>query len=61
MFFKIALSSLTQFLATESPLKMMKDAFYFILKAPLRSSPPVVLFRKGVLKICRKFTGEHPC
>ena len=27
-----ALSSLTQFLATESPLKMMKNAFYFTLK-----------------------------
>ena len=28
-----ALSSLKQFLATESPLKMMKNAFYFTLKA----------------------------
>ena len=31
--FKDALSSLRQFLATESPLKMMKKAFYFTLKA----------------------------
>ena len=31
--FKGALSGLRQFLATENPLKMMKDAFYFILKA----------------------------
>ena len=31
--FKGALSSLRQFLATESPLKMMKTAFYFTLKA----------------------------
>ena len=31
--FKDALSSLRQFLATESPLKMMKNAFYSILKA----------------------------
>ena len=30
---KGALSGLRQFLATESPLKMMKNAFYFILKA----------------------------
>ena len=30
--FKEALSDLTQFLATESPLKMMKNAFYFALK-----------------------------
>ena len=29
--FKGALSSQTQYLATESPLKMMKNAFYFIL------------------------------
>ena len=26
-----------------------------------RSSPPDVLLQKNVLKICRKFTGEHPC
>ena len=31
--FKGALSYLRQFLATESPLKMMKNAFYFTLKA----------------------------
>ena len=29
-----ALSSLRQFLAFESPLRMMKNAFYFTLKAP---------------------------
>ena len=27
----------------------------------LRSSHPEVFLRKGVLKICSKFTGEHPC
>ena len=32
-FFKGALSGLRQFLATENPLKMMKNAFYFTLKA----------------------------
>ena len=26
-----------------------------------RSSRPQVFLRKGVLKICSKFTGEHPC
>ena len=26
-----------------------------------RSSHPKVLLGKGVLKICSKFTGEHPC
>ena len=30
---KGALSGLRQFLATESPLKVMKNAFYFTLKA----------------------------
>ena len=30
-----ALPSLRQFLATESPLKVMRNAFYFTLKAPL--------------------------
>ena len=30
---KSALSGLRQFLAIESPLKMMKNAFYFALKA----------------------------
>ena len=27
----------------------------------LRSSRPEVFLRKSSLKICRKFTGEHPC
>ena len=31
--FKGTLSGLSQFLATESPLKMMKNAFYFTSKA----------------------------
>ena len=26
-----------------------------------RTSHPEVFLRKGVLKICSKFTGEHPC
>ena len=26
-----------------------------------RSSPPEVLLGKNVLKMCSKFTGEHPC
>ena len=26
-----------------------------------RSSPSMVFLLKGVLKICSKFTGEHPC
>ena len=31
-----------------------------LLMLHLRSSRPQVFLRKGVLKICRKFTGEHP-
>ena len=31
--FNVVLSGLRQFLATESPLNMMKNAFYFTLKA----------------------------
>ena len=27
----------------------------------IRSSRPEVFLGKGVLKICSKFTGEHPC
>ena len=27
----------------------------------VRSSPSEVFLGKGVLKICRKFAGEHPC
>ena len=33
LFIKGALSSLRRFLVTESPLKMIKNAFYFTLKA----------------------------
>ena len=29
--------------------------------ALMRSSHPEVFLRKDVLKICSKFTGEHPC
>ena len=32
MGFKVALSGLRQFLATQSPLIVMKNAFYFTLK-----------------------------
>ena len=30
-------------------------------KIKSRSSHPEVFLRKSVLKICSKFTGEHPC
>ena len=32
-----------------------------LLMFTIRSIPPEVLLRKGVLKISSKFTGEHPC
>ena len=38
-----------------------KKAFCQKLKCIFRSSPWEVFFRKGVLKIFSKFTGEYPC
>ena len=61
---KYALSGLKQFLASESPLKMLKNAFYFTLKPPFvpkylnfcldfSSMPKKSLIRK--IKLIRKF------
>ena len=33
----------------------------FEILGNIRSSRPEVFLRKGALKICSKFTGEHPC
>ena len=41
-----------------------KETFLFaenLVDDKYRSSHPEVFLRKGVLKICSKFTGEHPC
>ena len=46
-FFKCALSGLRQFFATESPLKMMKNAIYFTLK------PLFVLKINGLIRKIR--------
>ena len=35
--------------------------FYFFIDMIDRSNPLQVLLEKGILKICIKFTGEHPC
>ena len=35
-----------------SVMKWVNDTF--------RSSPPALFLEKGILKICSKFTGEHP-
>ena len=43
-----------------SALKKIKNEAE-VAEAFFRSSHPEVFLRKGVLKICRKFTGEHPC
>ena len=34
---------------------------FFLQCLTNRISPPDVFLLKGVLKICSKFTGEHPC
>ena len=36
-------------------------AGFWIQSVRIRSSHPEVLLGKGVLKICSKFTREHPC
>ena len=40
--------------------KIYKIEPHSVLSIP-RSSHPKVFLRNGVLKICSKFTGEHPC
>ena len=45
-------------------IKLNSESIFLFLWKQLglfRSSPPEVFLRKGVLKICSKFTGEHPC
>ena len=43
------------------PLMIMQSYLLMKNKFQHRSSPPEVFQEKGVLKICSKFTGEHPC
>ena len=42
---------------------LSKDAEFFVkfLFSSSRSNPPEVFLGTGVMKICSKFTGEHPC
>ena len=56
-FLKCALSGLRQFFATESPLKMMKNAIYFTLK-PLFFLKINGLIRK--IKLISKFMTSQP-
>ena len=47
-----------------APPRILQKILYIqaqLLKGIFRSSPPKVFLRKGVLKICSKFTGEHSC
>ena len=48
LMFKGALSDLRQILATESPLKMMKNAFYFTSKAIF-----LVMYQNGLIEKIR--------
>ena len=45
--------------------EIFENTFFYrtpLVAAPLfRSSRPIMFLRKGILKICGKFTGEHPC
>ena len=42
-------------------LKFFFNISVSVTGTPFRSSYPEVFLGKGVLKICSKFTGEHPC
>ena len=42
-------------------LKNKSEVQWTLVLALLRSCHQGVFLRKGVLKICCKFTGEHPC
>ena len=41
--------------------KWVKNIEFVYLKKTNRSNPPEVFSGKAALKICSKFTGEHPC
>ena len=53
--------SLSLLLETEIFYRCRITFFYKWLKAAFRSNHPEVFWRKGVLKICSKFTGEPTC
>ena len=62
--FKGALLGLRQFFTTESPLKMMKNAFYFILKAFFLLFQTFVLIfsscRKRTISLISKYIMSQP-
>ena len=65
---KGALSSLGQFLAIESPLKMMKNAFYFTLKTLFVSLSRnlnfclkiLVMYKNGLIWLIPRFMTSQP-
>ena len=68
-YFEVALSGLRQFLVTESPLNMMKNAFYFtskalfVLKIFKFCIDFLVMYRNGFIKKIRlilNFTTSQP-
>ena len=49
------------YLAIQLQLATQQKIIKYMLFALCRSSYPEVFLGKGVLEICIKFTGEHPC
>ena len=41
--------------------KLIKDLWHLLQITPVISSPPEFFLWKDFMKICCKFTGEHPC
>ena len=54
----LTLPTLKMFLSVEITLEA---SIYRTTSQNLGSCPTEVFLRKGVLKICSKFTGEHAC
>ena len=59
--FKSALSGLRQFWASESPLKMMKNNFYFTLKAVvvLKRFKFLVMYKNGLIRKTRLIKKKY--
>ena len=52
---------LKMFSASGAILPFKQEMLQVTMSKVFRSSHPELFLRKGVLKICSKFTGEHPC
>ena len=40
---------------------LLEGRYWIVTSDTFRSSHPEVFLEKGILKICSKFTAEHPC